>query len=56
MIQAFDRSGSPGPLSWAVPVLAATGMPLSRAMQQLAVPLLATLLISALQRRRRLRA
>ena len=38
MIQACDRSGSPGPLSWAVPVLAATGMPLSRAMQQLAVP------------------
>src|SRR4051812_12373729 len=46
MIQAFERSGWPGPLSCAVPVLAATEMPLASAMQQLAVPFWATLSIS----------
>src|SRR5262245_4927803 len=41
-IQTCERSGWPGPLSCAVPVLAATLMPLLSAMQQLAVPCWAT--------------
>ena len=46
MIQACDRPGCDSMPSWAVPVFAATGMPPSSAMQQLAVPRSATPIIS----------
>src|SRR6185295_3544743 len=42
VIHRCEACGSPAALSWAVPVLAATGMPPARAMQQLAVPRRAT--------------